>query len=165
MNIPRNDWFAKDFERLRDKWIAVYGYQTLCEDAGRAGVDAIEFPEVVEPKYRCRKCNAPMVERKGPFGEFLACPKGTKEDKHPTQKMPVDYHVQTSSSRIERFHPRYSQEPLLERIARELSSSSHAEDAQRQFDEHEEYVSEGGGDLSRNIDGSLRLMPSLGRIF
>lgn len=119
MKIPSNDWFAKDFMRLRDKWIAMYGYQTLCEDAGRVGVDGIEFPEVVEPKYRCKLCQAPMVARSGPFGEFLACPKGTKEVKHPTQKMPLDYHRQADKIRIERFHPVYSQETLLQRFDRE----------------------------------------------
>lgn len=120
MDLPRNDWFAKDFVRIRDKWIAANGYQTLCEDAGRAGVDGIEFPEVVEPKYRCLKCQAPMVARSGPFGEFLACPKGTKIDKHPTQKMPKDYGLQIASVRIERFHPEYYQEPLSLRVEREM---------------------------------------------
>lgn len=119
MIIPRNNWFAKDFMKLRDKWIAEYGYQTLCEDAGRAGVDGIEFPEVVEPKYRCVKCQAPMVARTGPFGEFLACPKGTKIDKHPTQKMPKDYGKIARGGRIERFHPDYSLEPLSVRMHRE----------------------------------------------
>lgn len=120
MEIPSNDWFAKDFIRLRDRWIAEHGYQTLCEDAGRAGVDGVEFPEVVEPKYRCKLCQAPMVARKGPFGEFLACPKGTKEVKHPTQRMPADYHMVAAVGRIERFHPAYYQEPLSLRVEREM---------------------------------------------
>lgn len=117
--IPSNDWFAKDFMRLRDKWIATYGYQTLCEDAGRAGVDSIEFPEAVEPKYRCKLCNAPMVARKGPFGEFLACPKGTIQEKHPTQKMTADYKMSSTTSKVERFHPMYQIEPLSIRMHRE----------------------------------------------
>lgn len=61
-----------------------------------------------------------MVARKGPFGEFLACPKGTKEVKHPTQKMPADYHMVATVSRIERFHPAYYQEPLSLRVEREM---------------------------------------------
>lgn len=120
MSIPRNDWFARDFVKLRDKWITTHGYQALCEDAGRAGVDGTEFPEVVEPKYRCTKCQAPMAARSGPFGEFLACPKATKLDKHPTQKMPKDYHT-VAATRIERFHPDYYQEPLSIRMHRESS--------------------------------------------
>lgn len=118
--IMKNDWFAKDYIRMRDKWIALHGYQQLCEDAGRAGVSNIEFPEVVEPKYRCKLCNAPMVERSGPYGKFLACPKGTREEKHPTQKMSADYEMTVASVRIERFHPAYAQESLMDQIDRQM---------------------------------------------
>lgn len=124
MDIPRTDWFSKEFMKIRDKWIAAYGYQALCEDAGKVGVDGIEFPEVVEVKYRCTRCSAPMVARTGPFGEFLACPAGTKIERHPTQKMPKDFHNVKETGRIERFHPVYSQEPLLVRIEREMEDDN-----------------------------------------
>lgn len=111
-----NDWFSKDFMKMRDKWIAVNGYQQLCEDAGRAGVEVTEFPDVVEVKYRCVKCQAPMVDRSGKFGAFLACPKGTMEDKHPTQKMPKDYGTTVVMSRQPKYHPEYKITPLHVRL-------------------------------------------------
>lgn len=113
MRLPSNDWFAKDYMKLRDKWIVTYGY------AARAGVSGIEFPEAVEPKYRCKLCRAPMVARSGPFGEFLACPKGTKTERHPTQKMTPDFKLASTSTKVERFHPMYQIEPLAIRIHRE----------------------------------------------
>lgn len=120
-----NDWFSKDFMKMRDKWIAVNGYQQLCEDAGRAGVTIIEFPDVIEVKYRCVKCQAPMVDRSGKFGAFLACPKGTMEDKHPTQKMPKDYGTTVVMSRQTKYHPEYKIEPLRQRLDKEDAERGH----------------------------------------
>lgn len=121
-------WFAKDFERMRDKWIATYGYHALCEDAGRVGVDKSLFPEVIEPKYRCKVCDTPMVLRSGKYGEFIACPKSTIESKHPTMKKPADYDVgiKISVKAMRAIHAPYMVPDLATRIRREYEDFSAA---------------------------------------
>lgn len=89
-------WFQNDLKRIKTKWIRDYGIPLLIEDATRAGVDVTKFPEYHTHKKqaekasnmpKCDRCQAFMVERTGPYGSFLACPKSTKENPHPTKSL------------------------------------------------------------------------------
>lgn len=44
-----------------------------CRNKFAYGTRGKPEPLVVETEHRCEKCNAPMVKRKGRYGEFLAC--------------------------------------------------------------------------------------------
>lgn len=89
-------WFQNDLERVKKKWIQSYGIPLLIEDATRAGVDVTQFPEYHTHKKqaekasnipKCDLCQTYMVEKVGPYGSFLACPRSSKEKPHPTKSM------------------------------------------------------------------------------
>jgi len=78
------EWFLQDFIKAKHNWIKNWGREQLSLDAAQAGVDCVPATVV---QYRCKKCNTPMVRRFGKFGDFMACPKSTMQDKHPTQSI------------------------------------------------------------------------------
>lgn len=113
-------WFEKDFGKLREQWVRTHGYEQLCADAAQVGVSGVDVPEV---KHRCKKCDTPMVLRTGKFGAFLACPKGTLQDKHPTQSVPkggVGGHLKVNVRSIVQYSAPYRQKSLEEIMTEEM---------------------------------------------
>lgn len=112
----KQTWFEQDIQKMRNTFITQFGYHQLCLDAAQAGVEGVDLPVV---RNRCAKCDTPMVERNGKFGRFLACPKGTIDDKHPTQKYPSDVrgtHLEVNVRSIVQYSKPYYQPSLSEMV-------------------------------------------------